>query len=742
MFRSLSGAALLAAVSLGAYASNQADIRWTSFGVPHIQAADEQGLGYGIGYAYARDNLCLLEDELLTARGERSRYFGQNGRSSAELGNLPSDLFFRWLNTDDAISAFWAAQPADIQALLNGYVAGFNRYLSDKGASLSCRGAAWVQPITKEDMVRLIRRLLVEGGIGRFPEALLAAAPPSATDRKPVAQMDDPMKDFAANHGSNAIAVGGERTENGKGRLLGNPHFPWSGALRFYQMHLTIPGKLDVMGASLPGLPVVNIGFNQHLAWTHTVDSSSHFTLHRLQLDPVDPTRYVVDGVAQPMCRISVTVEVLGADGELSTVSKDIYETEFGPLVNWPGMLDWDKQHAYALKDANLHNDRVLRQWYAMNQATDVVALRESIRHIQGIPWVNTLAADDKGDALYLNGGVIPHVPVERLAQCADQRLVEQGLPGLDGSRRFCDWQMDEGAAQNGIVAGAHLPVLLNRSFVQNSNDSAWLSNPATPLTGYSPLVSREGKPLGARARFALAELAGQSTSLTEDFLQALVTGNRVYLAEQTLDDLKAFCASRTLAVAAKKVCERLTAWDRTANLQSDAAGVVYFQQLMLALQKTDVWREPFDPNDPVNTPRGIRWQDPVVAAKLEASLREIAGQTPSLPAQWGQLQSARHIPIPGGSGKLGVYSAIESSPAQNGHLEVQSGSSYIQLVSFDDNGPVAKGVLAFSQSSEPGSPHSRDQTELFSRQQWLSLPFTRAQIDADPKLRILRLLE
>jgi acyl-homoserine-lactone acylase len=134
--------------------------------------------------------------------------------------------------------------------------------------------------------------------------------------------------------------------------------------------------------------------------------------------------------------------------------------------------------------------------------------------------------------------------------------------------------------------------------------------------------------------------------------------------------------------VAAKKVCERLNAWDRTANLQSDATGFVYFQQLMAKLQQSDAWKEPFDPADPINTPRGIRWQDPAVATKLETSLQEIATQSSPVQAQWGQLQSARQIPIPGGNGKLGVYNAIESGPAQDGHLEVHSGSSYIQLVS------------------------------------------------------------
>ncbi|MBF3197808.1 penicillin acylase family protein, partial [Pseudomonas aeruginosa] len=82
-----------------------ADIRWTAYGVPHIRAKDERGLGYGIGYAYARDNACLLAEEIVTARGERARYFGSEGKSSAELDNLPSDIFYAWLNQPEALQA-------------------------------------------------------------------------------------------------------------------------------------------------------------------------------------------------------------------------------------------------------------------------------------------------------------------------------------------------------------------------------------------------------------------------------------------------------------------------------------------------------------------------------------------------------------------------------------------------------------------------------------------------------------
>nr|WP_279635872.1 acylase [Pseudomonas daroniae] len=744
------GAANLASAAEDGAAAQSVEIRWTSFGVPHIRAADEHGLGYGIGYAYARDNLCLLADEVLTVRGERARFLGREGRSSSGLDNLSSDLFFRWLNRSQALAEFRAAQSPAVRQLLSGYVKGFNRYLADAEQPASCRGAAWLRPLQEDDLVRLVRRLLVEGGLGQFVEAVLGAAPPGASAARVVTPPSlARLADFRLERGSNAIAVGGQRTENGKGRLLANPHFPWFGGLRFYQMHLTIPGRLDVMGAALPGLPVVNIGFNRHLAWTHTVDSSSHFTLHRLALDPKDPSRYLFDGRSLPLTRTTLQVEVREADGSLSNERHDFYESRFGPLLNWPGKLDWSHEQAFALQDVNLANTAVLEQWLAMNRATDVDGLRSTIEEHQGIPWVNTLAVDDQGQALYFNGSRIPHVPPQRLSICALPALVAEGLPGLDGSRSECDWQNDPGAAAPGVVAGRHLPLLQREDFVQNSNDSAWLSNPQHPLSGFSPLISRDARPLGLRARYALEQLTRRGEQpFSEAFLKQLVDDNRVYQADLLLDDLLAFCAARSSDAQLAPGCSALAAWNRKASLDA-GAGFLYFQRFMAALgQDAALWREPFDPADPLSTPRGLAWQQPEVASRLAKALlqaiREVADS--GLPAQatWGQVQGVQRgstwIPIAGGDGRLGIYNAIQSEPQADGRLAVVSGSSYLQLVSFDDQGPVAQGLLAFSQSSDPASVHFKDQTELFNRQVWQRLPFTRGQIDADPELQVLEL--
>ncbi|MCU7251361.1 bifunctional acylase PvdQ [Pseudomonas koreensis] len=745
----------LSAHALSPAAQTGADIRRTTFGVPHIRAQDERGLGFGIGYAYAQDNLCLLANEIVTVNGERSRYFGPEQFTVEERENRVSDLFFTWLNTPQAVSEFWQAQSVEVRELVQGYAAGYNQYLAERrqqGLPQQCQGE-WVRDIAAEDLVKLTRRLLVEGGVGQFAEALAGATPPQATaridaDDRAYQLASTRLQRFALDRGSNAVAVGSERSFNGRGMLLANPHFPWVGGMRFYQMHLTIPGKLDVMGAALPGLPMINIGFNQHLAWTHTVDSSKHFTLYRLQLDPKDPTRYLLDGKSLPMSKQTVTVQVKQADGQVVPVSRDIYSSQFGPIVQWPGKLDWDHQYAFSLRDANLDNDRVLKQWYAMNRAANLQELQDSVHKIQGIPWVNTLAVDDKGQTLYMNLSVVPNVSAEMLGQCSDPRAGLQMIV-LDGSNSACAWDIDSQAAQKGIYASSQLPQLLRKDFVQHSNDSAWLANPAQPLTGFSPLISQDGQPLGLRARFALSRLAtpGKAGTLAVKDLQQMVMDDQVYLAGQVMPDLLKFCAADlgADATALKPVCASLKGWDGRANLDS-GIGLVHFQNIMQALQESpDVWRVAFDPKDAQHTPRGLAIEQAAVAKAVREAMLASAQMTAKMGLQpdmrWGDVQvvssGGQQTPIHGGPGTLGIYNAIQSVPREDGRLEVVSGTSYLQVVTFDDKGPHAQGLLAFSLSSDPASKYSRDQTEAFSKKQWSVLPFTEQQIKADPQYQL-----
>lgn len=742
-------AGLLLGLSLAASAREQmtqasADIRRTSYGVPHIRAVDERGLGVGMGYAYAQDNLCLLANEVTTVNGQRARFFGPDQATLEERNNLASDVFFNWLNTPEAVAAFWKAQTPAMQQRIEGYVAGYNRYLKEQGAPAQCQ-AAWVRPLVKEDLVKLTRRLLVEGGVGQFAEALVGAAPPQATasvqlGTKAFAQAATNQQRFTLDRGSNAVAVGRDRSFNGRGMLLANPHFPWVGGMRFYQMHLTIPGQLDVMGAALPGLPVVNIGFNRHVAWTHTVDTSKHFTLYRLTLDPKDATRYLLDGKSIPLDKTAVTVQVKQADGSLKAVTHSVYSSQFGPVVQWPGKLDWDSHYAFSLRDANLGNDRVLQQWYAMNRAGSLKELQNSVHTLQGIPWVNTLAADDQGQSLYMNLSVVPNVSAAKLATCSDPRAGLQMIV-LDGAHSACAWDIDPRAAQPGIFPADQLPQLQRTDYVQHSNDSAWMANPKAPLSGFSPVISQDHIGLGPRARFALQRLQTlekQPISITD--LQNMVMDNEVYLAGQVMPDLLTFCANQlgTDANALQPLCTSLKNWDQRANLDS-GVGLVHFINLMQHLQPLpDAWRVAFDPAHPLTTPSGLAIdRAPVAKALREAMLASSAEVSKLGQTRWGDIQVSGQTPIHGGPQELGIYNAMQTVPRADGKREVVSGTSYLQIVTFDDKGPNALGVLAFSESSNPASAYSKDQTQAFSQKKLRPLPFTEAQIKADPHYQI-----
>ena len=393
---------------------------------------------------------------------------------------------------------------------------------------------------------------------------------------------------------------------------------------------------------------------------------------------------------------------------------------------------------AFSLRDANLDNDRVLQQWYAINQAHSLDALQASVNRLQGIPWVNTLAVDDQGQTLYMNLSVVPYVDQAKLAACSDPAAgLEMIL--LDGSRSTCAWTLDPHAAQAGIYPARQMPQLRRTDYVQHSNDSAWMANPQAPLRGYSPLISQDGQPLGPRARFALQRLSQPGTLGVSD-LQGMVMDNRVYLAGQVMPDLLHVCQAEQQAPLVA-VCASLKAWDQQANLDS-GIGLVHFQNLMAQLfEVPDVWRVPFSPADPQHTPRGLNIEQPTVRQAVHEALAASAAQVAQAglraDATWGEIQGVsvggQRTPIHGGPAVLGVYNAMQSVPGEGGKQEVVSGTSYVQTVTFDEHGPQAQGMLAFSLSSDPASRHASDQTRAFSKKQWQTLPFTEAQINADP---------
>ncbi len=736
--------ALVVAGPVGAAAAGgktTAVVRRTEYGIPHVLAESYRGAGVGAGYAFAEDNLCLLAYQVLALDGEKSRWFGAGG------GNLESDLYHRWIRQTGVVERLLAApEPAGpsraAREMARGYADGYNRYLAETGVDALpesvCRGAEWVRPITELDVWRRSLQLAEMGGTEELT-GLIAAAQPPGVPAVASRQKIDAFPERERGIGSNAVGLGGDGTTAGTGMLLGNPHFPWQGDRRFHQVQLTIPGQLDVTGATLPGMPMVAIGHNARVAWSHTVSTAMTITLHRLALTPGDPTRYVVDGQTRALRSDPVTVTVRQDDGTLTTVSQPVYSTPEGPVVAIPGLLPWDTTQAFQLRSANAGNLRMMDQWLGMAKARDVRQLRDVQARLLASPWVNTTAADATGTAYYGDLQTVPHVTDELRTRCEITSV--DGIPVLDGSRAACGWGSDAGTPVPGLLGAQRLPTLFRRDVVSNMNDSPWLANPAAPLTGYPSIVGDAGTERSPRTRLGLemisSGIADRGFTLAE--LQAMLMNNRNLTAEQGLASVLDLCranptltASDGRAVDVTAACATLAGWDTRGDLE--ARGAVVWRAFVQRL-RTSPWTIPFDPADPVHTPRGFDATRPGVSAALADAVQAL-GALVGTPLK--DVQQYEGIGVHGCDGREGCFNVITAglTPVTG----VQHGTSFVLAVEFTRSGPRGRTLLTYGQSANPASPHHTDQTHLYAAKQWVTDRFTEREITSDPHLTVRRL--
>lgn len=776
----------------GAQAKNNnyhAQIYRTSYGIPHIKAQDWGSLGYGYGYAFAQDNVCVLARDVVTASGTQSKYFGV-GTGNA---NLAADVTYQMVNSPARVEASWQSIDQDTRDLLDGYAAGYNRHLREVGATglpADCRSAAWVREIDGRDVLKVLRKLMVRASTGQFTTALLAAAPPTPLAWSSVSSIEQQYAHAAAaeaeaasvtidpeelpdwspeRFGSNALALGSELT-GGAGALLGNPHFPWLGIERFYAVHLTIPGRYDVMGASIFGFPMVNIGFNRHVAWSHTVSTARRFVLRELTLAPGNPRAYVYEGNVVPMTPETVSVEILGAP---APYQHTIWHTQFGPVVVPAAAAAWNTARAYALTDVNLDNMRAFAMYREIGQAKSVRDINAALSRHVAMPWVNTIAADADGNAYYADITTVPHVTNAQLSD-ADCRgtAVAQALSAarsytLNGALAKCDPGTDADAPVPGIFGASNLPSLLRSDYVHNANDSYWLTNPSQPLEGYSRLIGAdERSQQGFRTRIGhdqvARRLAGSDglpgTGFTRQWLQDALYSNRHYSADIMLDGVLQLCGSENTLVTVggsttdvKPACDVLARWDRRNRIESVGAHVwtVFWGRLTgsasngLPAVTGVLYQVPFDANDAVNTPRGLNVANANVRTRvmgeLALTVRFLEANGIPLDRPWGQVQfdtrNGQAIPIHGGSGGSGVWNAITTGAIvpNVGYTPILAGSSYIQAVTFRPSGPDAHAILTYSQSSDPANPHYADMTKLYSQYGWVKLPYAEGEMRQDP---------
>lgn len=679
-------------------ATYDADIRWTTHGVAHITAGDWGSLGFGQGYACARDRMPTIADHLLKVRSQRSAFLGAGPNDR----HVHSDLGYLALGIRQRAETMAASQSDRVTAMVSGYVAGYNAAVAEFGTDhlpAWCAGAPWIRPVDEIDFYMLFVDLCLMGSGRNLAGYIGSAVPPTdGMTAPPPPPPDDGDVVGEAHMGSNGWALGSDAT-GGPGMVMANPHFPWYGEGKMWECHLHIPGEIDVYGATITGSPGIQIGFNRTLAFTHTFSAGNRFTVYKLDLDAHDPCAYRFGEHTVAMTSATHSIEVLGDDGATRSLECTLWSSHHGPMVNLP-FVGWSQATGFAYRDANIDNDRFLAQVLALDTATDIPSLQSAYATHGGLPWVNTMAADAHGRCWYIDSSPTPALSESAAAGFVAEvggadpiaaLMYSLRVAMLDGSNPDTTWQDAPGAVGPGLVAFDDLPQLERTDHVANANDPYWRINAGVSLPPHSPLAGLHHAPLSVRTRMNLRLVSGAGpvtasgpggTVTLDDLAAMALSGHSLTALElrdavvQRLRDAGSAGVEpdaepdEELAMAA----DVLAAWDTTVGV--DARGAVLWREIMAGFTDAEyrnagnLWAEAFDPQRPLDTPSGLALApatgpDPVVTA-TQAAVAGLAtaGIAPDVrlgDVQWVQRGDQR-MEIPGGGESEGV--ADVSTPA------------------------------------------------------------------------------
>ncbi len=434
-------------------------------GIPTIRAASIADAFFGLGVAHAQDRLWQMETHRRIGAGRLAEAFGE--------GAADTDRFLRTLGVRRTASAQWDQLPAASRSALQAYADGVNAVI----AGLSARPPEFVllglqpEPWTPQDSLAWAIMMAWDLGANWQTELIrlrLSAKlpklridqlmPPYPGDAVPASM------DFAAFYdslrldgqqatseasllrlmaaapesevdgvGSNSWVLAGSRSATGHPLLANDPHLKLSSPALWYFARLEAPG-LKIAGATLPGLPGVVMGQNEHVAWglTNTGPDVQDSYLERIK--PGDPSQYQTP---EGWARFETRQEIIKVKGKPDIVLT-VRSTRHGPVISdatLSGMADGalGSQPAYAIAlrwtGLDIDNDMVATM-LAMNQAGSVDAFVRASASWQ-VPQQNMAVADDAGHIALVSPG---RVPLRR----PDNNL--QGLAPAPGWDARYDW--------------------------------------------------------------------------------------------------------------------------------------------------------------------------------------------------------------------------------------------------------------------------------------------------------------
>ncbi len=658
-------------------------IAWDTYGVPHITSDTAEELFYAQGWAQMHNHANLIAELYGSSRGRGAEYWGEE--------KLLNDQLIHTLCLEELADEWEIKQHPEVKGMYASFIKGMNAYAKAHPEAIAKKNKI-VLPFTTKDlnmhsMYVIFTRFIGGNDLGR------------------VQQWPD--------MGSNTYAIAPKRSASGNAMLVQNPHLPWWGEFLFFESHLNLDGK-NMYGVTLVGLPGIAIGFNDNLGWSHTDNTIDNTDTYELEMKDGG---YIMDGKVKEFERASKTIKVRQKDGTFLEHTIPLLKTVHGPVVDKTG------NKVLAMRIAGLDRPDMFLQWWRMINSTNFTEFENALKMAQ-IPFWNVMYADKTGEIFYLFNGLVPR------RGSGDWDYWDRIIPGGKSEDVWTE-----------LHPYADLPKVRNpvNGWLQNANDPPWTST--IPMTldpkDYPPYMAPQY--MAFRPQRA-ARMMIEDESVTFDELVSYKLSTHLEFADRILDDL--FLAidnsNSEKAKAAKLVLE---AWDREAD--TDSKGTVLFYNWA---RKFNVWQNSnyskgWDLKNPNTTPDGLA--DPLGAVQLlEEAAAETEAKFGKLDVPWGDFYrinyNGKDLPANGIDGSLGVFRVAWPGDADNDHMYVGGGDSWVGVIEFGDE-VQAKVLLSYGNATQKGSPHNGDQLELFSKKELRNVWFTWDDVKAHTaKIEIL----
>lgn len=747
-------------------------------GVPHIFASTEEDAYRALGFVVARDRLFQMEAQTRAASGRLTEWAGaralESDRENRALGLVWGAE--RKFASYDTASMGYRAMAAYADGVNAWIVRMRPRDVPVEYRLLDARPMKW-QPIyslyffsrmalTLGFNDASLRRLRAQALVGRAaadalypvnspiqepiqptgrstPRFDFATIPPpgrpdngalaavAAAERLQIALGGSRSTETEDAIGSNNWAVSPRRTAGGHALLAGDPHLDLSLPSVWYEMHLVVPGRVDVAGVGFPGVPGVVIGFNRNVAWTFTNTGSDVNDYYAETVDDAArPTRYRVDGQWRQLDdRVETYRDAKGAVLHTDT----LYFTHRGPMRREGGSWLSMRWTAY---DRSREPDNFLRLGYArtaqewLSWMTDYVA-----------PTQNGLVADRNGNIAIRSSGRFPIRP-------GDGR----GDVIRDGSQSASDWTGALAIGQypfsmnptQGFLASANQqPVdpALNSAYMGSDWYSPWRAMRINTLLRADSAVTPDAMrayqtdPGSARAdAFVPLFLAAAEAEMKAGRGDATLNKAATLLREWDRRYVRANRRAVLFEAAMSDLVWRT--WDELrTQQQSEGAARVALPQSQIIVELAQTPENPWW--DDRRTPER-EGRDQIFAASLRAAFDTVTaarGKEANDKWLWSNIRhanihhllriagfSALGIPVQGGPNTL--------SPSSGSGTQ---GSTWRMVVEL---GPEVRawGVYPGGQSGAPASPRYRDRLSKWANGQLDPILFPRTAQSLDRK--------